>query len=511
MPLNTLKHNTLPTINRSDSPTRAGLYIRVSTAAQAERWSLPAQERILLAHARKNEWAPQLYNEGAASAETIEERPVLQQLLSDVAGGLIDVVLVIEMERLCRASDLRDWAMISSTCRKANVRIASPERVYDLSTAEDDFEADLRGILSKREKRKLLERTKRGLDEARDAGRFIGGHPPLGYKYDVATKKVVIDEDEVPLAKHIFESQLSSWQLAKELRSQGVQIDFERVKRTRRLEFYLGKRRNSEGDLIQADWPQLIDNETWDLQQRRIKTKRRAPRRDGPSYLLSGLVRCGYCDGPLVGNPLGISKETGKRSFVYKCRNYGKCNGGQVTGWLTDLIINRAIQEYVGNKEQLRRRFVEAAEIASDPELKGQRLTARKRLSQLENSESNLLDAVEKGLLSDDIVRKRSKAIQAERKLIETQLTNSEETIPSIPEFNELLKLVGQLPTEDFAVQRRLVEKLTKRVSIRPRDRRVTLHWEFGGETVLDVPKFRGGPGSRVRQTCSKLGSGRAD
>ena len=73
--------------------------------------------------------------------------PVLQQLLADAVSGSIDVVVVIEMERLCRGSDLRDWATITTTFREAGVRVATPERIFNLEAAEDDFDSDLHGIL----------------------------------------------------------------------------------------------------------------------------------------------------------------------------------------------------------------------------------------------------------------------------------------------------------------------------------------------------------------------------
>ncbi len=125
----------------------------------------PSQRKLLTDLAAKRGWDAILYDEGGVSAETIGSRPVMKRLLDDVADGRIDLVAVVEMERLCRASDLRDWATISTTFR----------------------EPDLRGILSKREKQKLLEHTHRGLEQARDAGRFIGGQPMLGYRYDHAT------------------------------------------------------------------------------------------------------------------------------------------------------------------------------------------------------------------------------------------------------------------------------------------------------------------------------------
>jgi DNA invertase Pin-like site-specific DNA recombinase len=120
-----------------------GIYTRVSSQRQAEKWSLQAQRKVLTAHASKRGWVADVHDEGGVSAETIAARPLLQRLLTDVASGVLDAILVIEIERLCRVSDL-------------------PR------------------ILSKPEKRTILEPTRSGKKEACDSGKYIGGATPTG-------------------------------------------------------------------------------------------------------------------------------------------------------------------------------------------------------------------------------------------------------------------------------------------------------------------------------------------
>ncbi len=497
-------------------PIRAGVYMRVSTREQAEKWSLSAQRSILTAHAERMGWAVRVYDEGAASGETIQDRPEMHRLLDDVEAGRVDIVLVIEWERLSRASDLTDQARITSTCRRAGVRIATPERTYDLRLAEDDFESDLHGILSKREKRKLLERTKRGLHEAMDAGKFAGGHPPLGYRFDRQTEKVVPNPDEIPLVQRVFESPLSAWRLSRELRLEGINLHYERIRRTRSLPFYLGLRPNSRGELVQADWPAMIDQETWDRQQDR---SRRVARRSAPGakpkYLLSGIIRCANCGKAVIGAPIRPSKTTGMALHVYKCLEPRRCpaRGGQLTGWLVDLLVLDALKAHAGDPEILKDRYARAMETAGSQDAAAERDALKAQVRDLEARQARLVDAVEQALLPDHIIRRRQKTLDAEMKLARSRLDHSVDAaiIPSLPDLRAILALAEGLEKADRDGQRELLERLATAVAIDPRTRTLTVVWRLGGETRYRVPLFRGGPSRRVETFMERVAESPGD
>lgn len=463
---------------------------------------MPAQRRILTELAEKNGWDAVWYDEGGVSAETIDGRPVFQRLLADAAAGRIDMVAVAEMERLCRASDLRDWATISATFRKAGVLVSTPERIFNLDAAEDDFEADLRGILSKREKRKLLERTARGLREAKDAGRFAGGTPPTGYKYDPATKKLVPDPEKVPLVKRVFESSLTAWKLYKELRSEGISLNYATIPRMRTNPAYLGLRKNSKGELIQADWPAIISQELWDKQQlRQRRLPRRSARAPGSAYLLSGIVRCMKCGGPVIGRPMKPSKA-GTPLHVYKCYQRSECPGGQLPGWLVDMLVVDALNQHAGDPARLKRRMIEALDLSQEDNLAERRQALKTRTLDLEERKAKLLDAVERGLLSDKIVQERMAEIQDEQHSLKEELEAlyAAETIPSIPDFQAILDLAKDLDQGSRNTQRELLERLATSVEIDPRERIQVVKWRLGGESRYQVPRFKGGPGRDVER-----------
>lgn len=145
-------------------------------------------------------------------------------------------------------------------------------------------------------------------------------------------------------------SDLSHWQLHRELGREGIALPYTTIEHMRCNPAYLGVRLNSKGELIKADWPAILDRDLWDKQQQRRLPKviRRGSRAPGPAYLLSGMARCLSCGGPVTGRPLPPSRG-GTPLFIYKCYKRPNCSthGGQLPGWLVDLLVTDALTEYV--------------------------------------------------------------------------------------------------------------------------------------------------------------------
>lgn len=49
------------------------------------------------------------------------------------------------------------------------------------------------------------ERTREKVHAARKKGRFIGGHPPLGYDIDRETHRLVVNPDEAQMVRELFD------------------------------------------------------------------------------------------------------------------------------------------------------------------------------------------------------------------------------------------------------------------------------------------------------------------
>lgn len=64
------------------------------------------------------------------SGETIANRPVMQQLVSDVEKGLWKGVFVVEVERLARGNT-KDQGIVADAFKYSNTQIITPAKTYD--------------------------------------------------------------------------------------------------------------------------------------------------------------------------------------------------------------------------------------------------------------------------------------------------------------------------------------------------------------------------------------------
>lgn len=474
---------------------RAALYTRVSTAKQAEKWSLPAQRKVLAAHAKRQGWEAILYDEGGVSGETIAGRPVFRQLLADVAAGQVDVVLVVETERLCRATDLTDWARMSTIFRDAGVLVATPERTFDLSKAEDDFEADLRGILSKREKRKLRERSARGRREAQDAGKWLGGQVPWGYRF-IPGKGIEPDPELVPVVRKIFRSNKGLERLEQEFAEQGIKLHRSTIHNIRRSPFYAGLTRDSNGRLIAGRWAAIVSQEAWE-QTQIAATARRAPHK--AHYLLTSILRCDACGGAGEAKNVGGSNGHGERVVMYQCRSsrrhgYECPSPGSITAWVIDAFTIDAVAKHLSS-----RRHFETYYRAYVRELSGEgasqdRVALEAQAKELEAGLERLIDAVQTGTLSMTAVRKRVDRIERELLVVRSQLRDAARRARvQEPEPIEVLWALAQTFPEASTDQRReIIRTFTSRVAVDFGARRLTVDWRYaiGAGVTYEIPNL---------------------
>lgn len=163
------------------------IYLRKSRSddpAQTVEEVLAKHERILQDYCMKEygKAIPEkrIYRE-VVSGETIQDRPVMQQLLKELETGNISGVLIVEPQRLSRG-DLQDCGQIINSFRYTNTAIITPGKTYNLSDEYDRkfFEMELtRG-------NDYLEYTKKILNRGRVAsvrqGNYICSVRPYGYK-----------------------------------------------------------------------------------------------------------------------------------------------------------------------------------------------------------------------------------------------------------------------------------------------------------------------------------------
>lgn len=120
-----------------------------------------------------------IYRE-VASGDTIEDRPVMQEVLSLIEKDKYKGVVCIEIERLARG-DTIDQGIIAQSFQYTNTKIITPMKIYNLDN-EDDLSYFEDGLF---QSRKYLKYTKKILHRGRirslNEGKYIASIVPYGY------------------------------------------------------------------------------------------------------------------------------------------------------------------------------------------------------------------------------------------------------------------------------------------------------------------------------------------
>ena len=201
MPEHQTRHRTKRPIT-----IRCAIYTRKSSEEGLEQDfnSLHAQREASEAYiaSQKHEgWIalPTSYDDGGFSGGTIE-RPGLQRLLQDIENGEIDVIVVYKVDRLTRA--LSDFAKIVEIFDRQEVSFVSVTQQFNTTTSMGRLTLNVLLSFAQFEREVTGERIRDKIAASKRKGMWMGGNPPLGY--DVADRKLVVNEAEAETVRHIF-------------------------------------------------------------------------------------------------------------------------------------------------------------------------------------------------------------------------------------------------------------------------------------------------------------------
>jgi site-specific DNA recombinase len=160
------------------------------------------------------------YDDGGVSGGTLD-RPALQRLLADIERGQVDVVVVYKIDRLSRS--LMDFAKLVEVFERRNVTFVSVTQSFNTTTSMGRLTLNVLLSFAQFEREVIGERIRDKFAASRKKGMWMGGFVPLGYR--VENRKLVIDEEEAPTVRMIFERFLqigSATLVARALVAEGV-------------------------------------------------------------------------------------------------------------------------------------------------------------------------------------------------------------------------------------------------------------------------------------------------
>jgi DNA invertase Pin-like site-specific DNA recombinase len=193
---------------------RCAVYTRKSSDEGLEQSfnSLDAQREAGEAYVRSQTsegWSllPVHYDDGGFSGGTME-RPGLQRLLTDIAAGQIDIVVVYKIDRLTRS--LADFARIVEVFEAAGTSFVSVTQAFNTTTSMGRLMLNVLLSFAQFEREVTGERIRDKIAASKAKGMWMGGILPLGYDLPAAgTRTLIVNEGEAATVRHIFSRYLA--------------------------------------------------------------------------------------------------------------------------------------------------------------------------------------------------------------------------------------------------------------------------------------------------------------
>ena len=394
---------------------RAAIYCRISKDTEGQELGVARQEEDCRALAQREGLtvaAVYIDNDtGASTRSRSKSRPQFDAMLAAAESGDFGVVLSYSSSRLTRRP--LELERLVSLHEQTGVRFRTVvSGSDDLSTADGRQMARIRASVDAGEVERTAERVARKHLENAQAGRPVGGTRPFGWRDD----KVTLDAGEADLirqaAKDVINgapirSIVSRWNAAGVTTSTGKPWSRQTLRQMLRSPRLAGWRihqgkvaTGKDGEPVRGKWEPVLDQPTFDALQAALTAtpdvRSRVPRRGARHYLLTGLVRCGVCNGLMYGNAYSAD------------RHYYRCEKGHnsVSGHSTDALITEVVLAWA-----------ESVTV----EQPAAQFTGMARLAEVTARIDDLMEAFTAGILSAAAAFPAVKRLEADRAELEKQ------------------------------------------------------------------------------------------
>ena len=285
------------------SAIRCAIYTRKSTEEGLDMQfnSLDAQREACeayIASQRHEGWKalPRHYDDGGYSGGNTQ-RPALQALLTDIALGKVDLVLVYKIDRLTRS--LTDFAKMVEVFDRHGVSFVSVTQQFNTTTSMGRLMLNVLLSFAQFEREVTGERIRDKIAASKRKGMWMGGPLPLGYK--VVERKLIVVETEAALVRRIFDDFVtigSTTTMARIYAAEGLlskvgkPLTKQALYKLLHNRMYLGEI-NHKGQNYPGEHQAIITQAQWDAVHALIETdapQRKRVARGEAEPLLSGLL-----------------------------------------------------------------------------------------------------------------------------------------------------------------------------------------------------------------------------
>ena len=362
--------------NGAPATVRCAIYTRKSTdeGLNQDFNSLDAQRDAGEAYIRSQAgegWTlvPTQYDDGGYTGANMD-RPALRRLLADIQTKKVDCVVVYKVDRLSRS--IRDFGRIMEILEKHGATFVSVTQQFNTTTSLGRLTLNILLSFAQFEREIISERTRDKQILARKRGKWTGGHVPLGY--DLVEGSLVINEEEAARVRQIFDWYLEGhsvhgivakceglgWRNKEWVTKESTTFGGHPLRKCHIYTMlanplYAGRIRAGD-EIVAAAHPRIVDDNTFDLVQQKLKENTRNPGGvHGPRVeaLLRGLLYCAAC-GSAMSPSYSSSKD--RRYRYYVClrtmqRNGDTCTTRAVSAPVLEEAVIESVRRFAAQPE----------------------------------------------------------------------------------------------------------------------------------------------------------------
>lgn len=321
---------------------QAGIYLRISFDPNATRLGVSRQLMDCETKAKQRGWVvAEVFEDNDTSASTGRRRPAYESMLTALAEGRINAVVVWDLDRLTRRPiEIEQFIELAD---RHQVELASVGGDIDLSTDNGRLYARIKGAVARAEIERKTARQKAANKQRREMGKPHACRRGFGYTTDGMS--IVPEEAEaIRSAAADLLAGASVHAIARSLNAQGFTTTVGNAWKPTEARRMLARPRlaalaSYRGEVTgEGSWPPILDPDT----HRAIRGVLADPSRHAAgrprAYLLSGIATCGLCEERLY------CGWDGRKSYpIYRCSSGAHISrrGSQIDDLVTDVVLTR--------------------------------------------------------------------------------------------------------------------------------------------------------------------------
>lgn len=422
---------------------KAALYVRVSTTEQAEEgYSVGSQTEKLKAYCTAMGYSIyNIYTDPGFTGANLN-RPAMQTLMQDVQNRLIDIVIVMKLDRLSR-SQKDTLYLIEDVFLANNCEFTSVTESFDTSTPYGRAFIGILAVFAQFERERIKERVQDGKIERAKEGKIMNwAKPPVGYDY--VNEAYVVNVYEAAMVRRMFdlcEEGLSmnkikavidtEFPLGFKDTTKDGKVHLGTIKRILRNRTYLGIVKYAQKEYPGLHEP-IITQEQFDKVQVILELNRQNSigSRKNPfrsTHLLTGMLFCANCGARMHAQS---HKRLNNDRWYYICYSVSGTSKKYRTS--TDchqeVFDGETLDNYVLNVIANLKAEYENQSTKTTPAPLDMELVLQKRLDNVNQKMNKLLDLYLEDRYSKDELERKNKVLIKERDEIESELAKLKET-----------------------------------------------------------------------------------